>query len=101
MLALFGFKNLFTPPGQEVTAKYFFPRIKELNNIFEISSFLILPLIVGAIIICYLDFKQPNVRCMLIIYILTAPLCVWIVRFYPYYLNVVLFRAHCNIRFDK
>lgn len=90
MLALFGFNTLFTPPGQEVTAKYFFPRIKELNNIFEISSFLILPLIVGAIIIYYLDFKQPNVRCMLIIYILTAPLCVWIVRFYPYYLNLWL-----------
>lgn len=90
MLTLFGYSTLFTQPGQEVIAKYFFPRIKELNTIFEVSNFLILPLIVGMIIICYMDFKQPYARCMLIIYILTVPLCIWIIRFYPYYLNLWL-----------
>lgn len=88
MFAVFGADTLLAPVGSETVMKYFMPRITEMNSIFGSFNFLILPAILGGALVFYIGFKQPFKYYFLMLYLLTVPLGVCIVRFYPYYIGV-------------
>lgn len=83
MLILFGTKNLFAPIYEEPVLKYFVPLITEMAPL----DFILLPSVaLGMIIASYMSFKLPHERCLSLLFLITAPLSMFVARFYIYYI---------------
>lgn len=91
MLFVFGSNNLFADMFEEPVLKYFVPYINEMQKMFDMSTFLLPTIIIGLIILLLLPYKQPFALSLLLLYFSTAPLSIFVIRFYQYYLMVWLF----------
>ena len=87
MLILFGSETLFASVYAEEVKKYFVSRIDEMDII---ENIFMVPVVIGMIIASYMSFNKPHERCLALLYLFTAPLGMWISRFYSYYLCVWL-----------
>ena len=91
MLCIFGSDKLFAQIYDEPVLKYFVPYINEMKGMLAINVFLLPTIIIGIFIFALLPFKNSYSLSMFLLYCMTAPLSVAVVRFYQYYLVVWLF----------
>lgn len=96
MLILFGSSTLFAPIYAPEVKKYFVPCVQEMS---VLGYFFMLPVALGMIIASYMSFSKPHERCLALLYFFTAPLGMWISRFYAYYLCLWMVLYACGLVF--